>query len=74
VPDLAIELDRPDELVREWCLGRYLDAATGIIYHPSFNPPPPVSGRQPERAGGITGVDIQVTLIFGAIPCIAKLA
>lgn len=28
--------------VREWCLGRYHDAATGIIYHPRFNPPPPV--------------------------------
>lgn len=42
VPDVVLELDRPDEMVREWCLGRYHDAATGIIYHPKFNPPPPV--------------------------------
>ncbi|KAM3567743.1 hypothetical protein VYU27_010118, partial [Nannochloropsis oceanica] len=27
-PDAVIELDRPDELVEEWCLGRYHDAAT----------------------------------------------
>ncbi len=27
-PDVVIELDRPDELVTEWCLGRYHDAAT----------------------------------------------
>lgn len=27
-PDVVIELDRPDEMVREWCLGRFHDAAT----------------------------------------------
>lgn len=27
-PDVVIELDRPDELVTEWCLGRFHDAAT----------------------------------------------
>lgn len=27
-PDVVIELDRPDEMVTEWCLGRYHDATT----------------------------------------------
>ena len=27
-PDVVIELDRPDEMVTEWCLGRYHDAST----------------------------------------------
>ena len=40
-PDAIIVLDRPDDLVREFCLGRCTDSATGVIYHPKYNPPPP---------------------------------
>lgn len=39
-PDAVILLDRPDEMVKEWCLGRSFDPTTGIIYHPKYNPPP----------------------------------
>ncbi|KAG5190944.1 adenylate kinase family protein [Tribonema minus] len=41
VPDCIVVLERPDELVREFALGRMQDSATGTIYHPKFNPPPP---------------------------------
>jgi hypothetical protein len=34
VPDCIIVLDRPDELVREFTLGRMSDSSTGITYHP----------------------------------------
>eukprot|EP00667_Euglena_gracilis_P003392 EG_transcript_3402 len=40
IPDGVVTLDRPDDLVREFCFGRCTDGATGIIYHPRFNPPP----------------------------------
>lgn len=41
VPDCVILLNRPDEMVIEWCEGRAFDPTTGIIYHPKFNPAPP---------------------------------
>lgn len=34
VPDLIIMLERPDELVKEFSLGRCTDLTTGVIYHP----------------------------------------
>lgn len=34
VPDLIIMLERPDELVREFSMGRCTDPTTGVIYHP----------------------------------------
>lgn len=34
IPDLIIMLERPDELVREFSMGRCTDATTGVIYHP----------------------------------------
>ena len=34
VPDLIIMLERPDELVKEFSLGRCTDPTTGVIYHP----------------------------------------
>lgn len=40
IPDAVIVLDRPDEVVREWCRGRKTEPSTGIIYHPTYNPPP----------------------------------
>jgi len=40
-PDCVILLNRPDEMVIEWCEGRAFDPTTGIIYHPKFNPAPP---------------------------------
>lgn len=40
VPDLIIMLERPDELVREFSMGRCTDPTTGVIYHPKFSPPP----------------------------------
>ncbi|CAN0260460.1 unnamed protein product [Ascophyllum nodosum] len=39
-PDLIVMLERPDELVREFSLGRCTDSTTGVIYHPKFSPPP----------------------------------
>ncbi|CAM9555292.1 unnamed protein product, partial [Hapterophycus canaliculatus] len=41
VPDLIIMLERPDDLVKEFSLGRCTDPTTGVIYHPKFSPPPP---------------------------------
>eukprot|EP00802_Teleaulax_amphioxeia_P006950 Tamp_06956.p1 GENE.Tamp_06956~~Tamp_06956.p1 ORF type:complete len:857 (+),score=91.70 Tamp_06956:1-2571(+) len=40
-PDCVIVLDRPDELVKEFALGRMTDSATGQTYHPVYAPPPP---------------------------------
>jgi adenylate kinase family enzyme len=37
VPDCIIVLDRPDELVREFTLGRMSDSSTGITYHPKVS-------------------------------------
>lgn len=34
VPDLIVMLERPDELVKEFSLGRCTDLSTGVIYHP----------------------------------------
>jgi hypothetical protein len=39
-PDCVVVLDRPDELVREFALGRMIDTATGHTYHPRFAPAP----------------------------------
>ncbi|CAM9568541.1 unnamed protein product [Chrysoparadoxa australica] len=41
VPDCIIFLDRPDEVIKEFCLGRMEDSATGVIYHPRYAPAPP---------------------------------
>jgi adenylate kinase len=40
-PDAVILIERPDELVREFALGRCSDSATGQTYHPVYAPPPP---------------------------------
>jgi Adenylate kinase len=37
VPDCIVVLDRPDELVREFTLGRMSDSSTGITYHPKVH-------------------------------------
>eukprot|EP00302_Diacronema_sp_CCMP2436_P045258 CAMPEP_0180054174 /NCGR_PEP_ID=MMETSP0985-20121206/2693_1 /TAXON_ID=483367 /ORGANISM="non described non described, Strain CCMP 2436" /LENGTH=804 /DNA_ID=CAMNT_0021983763 /DNA_START=1 /DNA_END=2415 /DNA_ORIENTATION=+ len=39
-PDCVIVVERPDELIREFALGRMMDAATGAIYHPDYAPAP----------------------------------
>lgn len=39
-PDCVVVLERPDELVREFALGRMIDTATGHTYHPRFAPAP----------------------------------
>ena len=33
-------IERPDELVKEFALGRCTDARTGQTYHPVYAPPP----------------------------------
>eukprot|EP00293_Proteomonas_sulcata_P007039 CAMPEP_0184300134 /NCGR_PEP_ID=MMETSP1049-20130417/10612_1 /TAXON_ID=77928 /ORGANISM="Proteomonas sulcata, Strain CCMP704" /LENGTH=525 /DNA_ID=CAMNT_0026610777 /DNA_START=29 /DNA_END=1606 /DNA_ORIENTATION=+ len=39
-PDCVIVLERPDELIKEFSLGRMTDSATGQIFHPTYAPPP----------------------------------
>ena len=39
-PDCVLVVDRPDELVKEFALGRMADAATGATYHPTYAPAP----------------------------------
>ena len=39
-PDCVIVLDRPDELCKEFALGRMTDSATGRIFHPNYAPVP----------------------------------
>lgn len=39
-PDAVVVLERPDELVKEFLLGRMTDTATGQTYHPVYAPPP----------------------------------
>ena len=39
-PDCVIVLDRPDELCKEFALGRMTDSATGRIFHPNYAPAP----------------------------------
>jgi adenylate kinase family enzyme len=39
-PDCVVVLERPDELVKEFALGRMTDSATGQTYHPIYAPPP----------------------------------
>jgi adenylate kinase family enzyme/8-oxo-dGTP pyrophosphatase MutT (NUDIX family) len=39
-PDAIVLIERPDELVREFALGRCTDSATGQTYHPVYAPPP----------------------------------
>ena len=39
-PDCVIVLERPDELVKEFALGRMTDSATGQTYHPIYAPAP----------------------------------
>lgn len=39
-PDAVVLIERPDELAREFALGRCTDAATGQTYHPVYAPPP----------------------------------
>jgi len=38
-PDVVVLIERPDELAREFALGRWLDPATGQTYHPVYAPP-----------------------------------
>lgn len=37
VPDLIVMLERPDELVKEFSMGRCTDSTTGVIYHPKVS-------------------------------------
>mmetsp|Transcript_53975 Transcript_53975/g.152098 ORF Transcript_53975/g.152098 Transcript_53975/m.152098 type:complete len:450 (-) Transcript_53975:165-1514(-) len=39
-PDAVILVERPDELVKEFALGRCFDTDTGQTYHPVYAPPP----------------------------------
>jgi len=39
-PDAVILVERPDELVKEFALGRCFDPVTGQAYHPVYAPPP----------------------------------
>ena len=39
-PDAVVLIERPDELVKEFCLGRCFDSTTGSTYHPIYAPPP----------------------------------
>lgn len=39
-PDAVVILERPDELVKEFVLGRMTDTASGQTYHPIYAPPP----------------------------------
>ena len=39
-PDVVVLIERPEELVREFALGRCSDGATGQTYHPIYAPPP----------------------------------
>eukprot|EP00802_Teleaulax_amphioxeia_P006132 Tamp_06136.p1 GENE.Tamp_06136~~Tamp_06136.p1 ORF type:complete len:810 (+),score=140.67 Tamp_06136:82-2511(+) len=39
-PDCVIVLDRPDELCKEFALGRMVDSVTGKFFHPDYAPPP----------------------------------
>lgn len=39
-PDAVIVLERPDELIKEFMMGRMTDTATGQTYHPVYAPPP----------------------------------
>jgi len=39
-PDVVVLIERPDELAREFALGRCCDSATGQTYHPVYAPPP----------------------------------
>ena len=40
IPDAVVVVERPDELAREFALGRCCDSATGQTYHPIYAPPP----------------------------------
>ena len=40
-PDAVVLIERPDELVKEFSLGRCSDSTTGQTYHPKYAPPPP---------------------------------
>ena len=56
-PDCVILLQRPDELCKEFALGRMTDSATGKIFHPQYAPPPPdisASGRLEWRSDDTT--------------------
>jgi adenylate kinase family enzyme len=58
-PDCVIVLDRPDELCKEFALGRMTDSATGKIFHPEYAPPPAeiaASGRLVWRSDDNTEV------------------
>jgi len=39
-PDAVVLVERPDELAREFALGRCCDSATGQTYHPVYAPAP----------------------------------
>ena len=39
-PDAVVLIERPDELVKEFSLGRCFDSTTGQTYHPTYAPAP----------------------------------
>lgn len=54
--DVVLVIDLSDELVFERITGRRMDPVTGIIYHTTFNPPPPdVAPRVVQRADDVAG-------------------
>jgi len=58
-PDCVIVLQRPEELAKEFALGRMTDSATGKTFHPDYAPPPSdvaASGRLVWRSDDTTEV------------------
>ncbi len=48
--DAVVLIEVPDALLEERAVGRRTDPATGVIYHLTYNPPPPdVAGRLVHR-------------------------
>jgi len=39
-PDAVVLIERPDELVKEFSMGRCMDSTTGQTYHPTYAPAP----------------------------------
>lgn len=54
--DVVLVIELSDELVFERITGRRMDPVTGIIYHATFNPPPPdIAPRVVQRADDTAG-------------------
>ena len=64
-PDCVIVLERPDELCKEFALGRMVDSVTGKFFHPDYAPPPPdicASGRLRWRSDDTTaGIEKRIS-------------